>query len=339
MMHLSSRQTIASLSLLTLALTAANLFWGSVSIPTDEVLRILCGQEASRPSWTFIILQSRLPQAATALLCGAALSTAGLLLQTAFRNPLAGPSILGIDSGANLGVAVAMLLCGGRLTAGTFSLGGFLLTIGSALTGALAITVILLVLSSLLRGNATLLIAGIMVSYLTSSAISLLNYMATDEGVHSYIIWGMGHFGGVSLQRLPAFAIAISAGLAAAVCLVKPLNTLLLGDRYAANLGIPIRRTRTLLLCTTGLLTAVCTAFCGPIAFIGLSVPHLARMVTSTANHRTLLPCTLLIGASLTLLCNLVSTLPGESGLIPINVITPVLGAPVIIYVLLRQKN
>lgn len=327
------------LALLTALLFAANLFWGSVHIPAAAVWDILCGHETDKASWSFIIWENRLPQAVTALLCGAALSVAGLLLQTAFRNPLAGPSILGIDSGANLGVAIVLLLWGGSLTAGSFSLGGFLLVICAALTGALCITGLLLFFSTLLRSNVMLLITGIMISYLTSSAISLLNYMATDEGVHSYIIWGMGNFSGVSADRLPAFVTSLLIGLGGAFCLTKPLNALLLGDRYAENLGISIRRTRTLLLCTTGLLTAVCTAFCGPIAFVGLSVPHLARLLTGTANHRSLLPCTLFTGASLTLLCNLISTLPGESGLIPLNVITPVLGAPVIIYVILQQKG
>ncbi|MDE7379111.1 MAG: iron ABC transporter permease [Paraprevotella sp.] len=327
------------LAILTALLFAANLFWGSVHIPATAVWDILCGHETDKASWSFIIWENRLPQAVTALLCGAALSVAGLLLQTAFRNPLAGPSILGIDSGASLGVAIVLLLWGGSLTAGSFSLGGFLLVICAALTGALFITGLLLFFSTLLRNNVMLLITGIMISYLTSSAISLLNYMATDEGVHSYIIWGMGNFSGVSADRLPAFATSLLIGLGGAFCLTKPLNALLLGDRYAENLGISIRRTRTLLLCTTGLLTAVCTAFCGPIAFVGLSVPHLARLLTGTANHRSLLPGTLFTGASLTLLCNLISTLPGESGLIPLNVITPVLGAPVIIYVILQQKR
>lgn len=326
------------LTALTVLLFTANLFWGSVHIPASAVWDILCGRDTGKASWFYIVWENRVPQAITALLCGAALSVTGLMLQTAFRNPLAGPSILGIDSGANLGVAVVLLLWGGSLTAGPFNLGGFLLVVCAALTGALCITGLLLFFSTLLRSNVMLLITGIMLGYLTSSAISLLNYAATDEGVHSFIIWGMGSFSGVSADRLPAFALSLLLGLAGAFSLIKPLNALLLGDRYAENLGIRIRRTRTLLLCTTGLLTAVSTAFCGPIAFIGLSVPHLARLLLGTANHRSLLPCTLLTGASLTLLCNLICTLPGESGLIPLNVITPILGAPVIIYVILKQK-
>ncbi len=324
---------------LTLLLFAANIFWGSVSIPPAAVWHILCGGEPEKASWAYIIFENRLPQACTALLCGSALATAGLLLQTAFRNPLAGPSILGIDSGANLGVAVSMLWLGGTLTAGSFSLSGFLLVIAAALAGALGIMALLIFFSTLLRNSILLLITGIMMSYVTSSTISLLNYNATAEGVHSYVVWGFGSFANVSLERLPAFALTIGAGLALALTLIKPLNALLLGDRYARNLGVPLGRTRNLLLLTTGLLTAVSTAFCGPVSFIGLAVPHLARLLLGTDNHRSLLPATLLTGASLTLLCNLLSTLPGESGLIPINVITPVLGAPVIIYVILQQRR
>lgn len=323
---------------LTLILFAANIFLGPVAIPAPAVWDILCGDDSEKASWAYIILENRLPQACTALLCGSALATAGLLLQTAFRNPLAGPSILGIDSGANLGVAVSILWLGGTLTAGSFTLNGFLLVIAAALAGSAAIMALLLFFASLLRNGVMLLITGIMISYVTSSAISLLNYNASAEGVHSFVVWGFGNFGGVAADRLPAFALTVGTGLALAAALVKPLNALLLGDRYAHNLGIPIRRTRNLLLLTTGLLTAASTAFCGPVSFIGLAVPHLARLLSGTSNHRSLLPATMLTGASLALLCNLISTLPGESGLIPINVITPILGAPVVIYVILKQR-
>lgn len=323
---------------ITVTLFVANIFWGSLSIPPAAVWNILCGGEPEKTSWAYIIFENRLPQASTALLCGAALATAGLLLQTAFRNPLAGPSILGIDSGANLGVAVSMLWLGGSLTAGSFTLSGFLLVIVAALAGSFAIMALLLLFSSVLKNSIMLLITGIMIGYVTSSAISLLNYNASEEGVHSYVVWGLGNFGGVSVEQLPAFALTFGLGLVLAVALVKPLNALLLGDRYARNLGIPIRRTRNLLLATTGLLTAASTAFCGPISFIGLAVPHLARLLLGTANHRSLLPGTMLAGASLALVCNLLSTMPGESGLIPINVITPILGAPVVIYVILKQR-
>lgn len=326
------------LALTVMVLFVANLYYGAVSIPVSAVTDILFGGDAQRPAWSFIIWESRLPQAITATLCGAGLAAAGLMLQTVFRNPLAGPSILGIDGGANLGVAVAMLLLGGSFTAGAFSLGGFVLVIVAAMLGAWAVMALLIAFSRTLHSDTMLLITGVMIGYLTSSAIALLNYGATEEGVRSFMVWGLGSFANVTADRLPAFAITMSIGLAAAVAMVKPLNALLLGQRYAENLGIKIPRTRSLLLFTTGLLTATSTAFCGPIAFIGLAVPHMARLILSTSDHRRLLPATLLTGAALTLLCNLISTLPANT-LIPINVITPILGAPVVVYVILRHNR
>lgn len=319
------------------ALCLANLYWGSVHIPAGEVTKILRGGEAGRQAWAYIILENRVPQVITAMLSGAGLAAAGLLLQTALRNPLAGPNILGIDAGANLGVAIVMLLLGGSLTTGAFTLSGFVLVIVAAMLGAWAVMAVLLVFSRILRSDVMLLITGVMIGYLASSLISLLNYGATEEGVRSFMVWGLGSFSNVTLDRLPAFVGSMSLGLVLALMLVKPLNALLLGENYATNLGINVTRTRTLLLFTTGLLTATSTAFCGPIAFIGLAVPHLARLCLGTANHRTLLPVTLLIGAALALLCSILSTLPSQS-VIPINVITPVIGAPVVIWVLVRMK-
>ncbi len=319
-------------------LMTANVYFGAVNIPARAVTDILLGHEAERVSWNFIIWENRMPQTITALFSGAGLAASGLLLQTAFRNPLAGPSILGIDGGANLGVAVTLLLLGGSLTAGVFSLNGFLLVIIAAMAGAWAIMAILIIFSRLLRSNTMLLITGVMISYLTSSLISLLNYGATEEGVRSFMMWGLGSFANVTIDRLPAFVLTMSVGIIGSLLLIKPLNALLLGENYATNLGINVRRTRTLLLFCTGLLTATSTAFCGPIAFVGLAVPHIARLILGTADHRRLLPATLLTGACLALLCNLLSTLPADS-LIPINVITPVLGAPVVIWVIMRMKE
>ena len=319
-------------------LMTANVYFGAVNIPARAVTDILLGHEAERVSWNFIIWENRMPQTITALFSGAGLAASGLLLQTAFRNPLAGPSILGIDGGANLGVAVTLLLLGGSLTAGVFSLNGFLLVIIAAMAGAWAIMAILIIFSRLLRSNTMLLITGVMISYLTSSLISLLNYGATEEGVRSFMMWGLGSFANVTIDRLPAFVLTMSVGIIGSLLLIKPLNALLLGENYATNLGINVRRTRTLLLFCTGLLTATSTAFCGPIAFVGLAVPHIARLILGTADHRRLLPATLLTGACLALLCYLPSTLPADS-LIPINVITPVLGAPVVIWVIMRMKE
>lgn len=327
------------LSVLTILLVAANLLAGSVDIPAAEVWRILFGQPAGNDAWTFIVRESRLPLCMTALLCGAALASSGLMLQTAFSNPLADPSILGISSGASLGVALVMLAGGGTVAAGAFSFSGFFAAVLGALAGALLVMGVILGLSAMIRSNVMLLIAGIMIGYVVSSAISLLNFFATAEGVHSYMIWGMGNFGGVSLAQLPWFAGMVVAGLLLSVSLVKPLNALLLGERYAENLGVNVRRVRGLLLLATGWLTAVVTAFCGPVAFIGLAVPHVARLLLGTSNHNSLLPVTMLCGAVVALLCNLICLLPGEWGMIPLNAVTPVLGAPVIVYVIVRQRR
>lgn len=329
---------VIGLGAIILLLFAANLLVGSVSIPPAEVFRILLGGEGEKASWNFILWESRLPQALTALLCGGALAVCGLMLQTAFKNPLAGPDILGINSGASLGVALVMLLFGGSITAGAFSLSGFVSVLTGAFVGAMLVMALILFFSTLIKSNVMLLITGIMIGYIASSVIALLNFFATAEGVQSYMIWGLGNFGGVSLQQMPAFAAVTLLGLSGSLLLIKPLNALLLGERYAENLGVNVRRVRNGLLVVTGLLTAVTTAFCGPVSFIGLAVPHVARMVLGTANHRSLLPVTILCGGVVALLCNLLCTLPGEAGIIPLNAVTPFIGAPVIIYVILRQK-
>ena len=327
------------LTAIILILMAANLFFGSVNIPADAIISILTGGEVEKESWSFIVWEARVPQAITALLCGAALAGSGLMLQTAFNNPLAGPSILGINSGASLGVAMVMLLGGGTIATAGVTLSGFFSIVLGAFIGSMVVMGLILFFSTLIKSNIMLLITGIMIGYITSSAISLLNFFATAEGVHSYMIWGMGNFSGVSLEQMPYFASFTLAGLVLAILLIKPLNALLLGNRYAENLGVNIKRTRNLLLISTGILTAVTTAFCGPVSFIGLAVPHIARLLLGTSNHNSLLPVTLLTGSAVALLCNLICILPGESGIIPLNAVTPVLGAPVIIYVIINQRR
>lgn len=322
-----------------LLLLAANLVVGSVSIPLEAVVRLLLGDEVGPSSWHFILWEARLPQALTALLSGSALAVCGLLLQTVFRNPLAGTSILGVNSGAGLGVAVVMLLMGGGVSAGIFSCSGFLAVLGGAFVGAMLVMLLILFFSTFIRSNVMLLITGIMVGYLASSVVSLLNFFATAEGVQSYTLWGMGHFGGVSLARMPLYAGVVLLGLLGAFLLMKPLNALLLGERYAENLGVHVRRVRNVLLLVTGLLTAVTTAFCGPVLFIDLAVPHVARLLLSTANHRLLLPLTALCGGAVALFCNLLCVLPSGFGLIPLNVVTPLIGAPVVIYVIVSQRR
>ena len=314
----------------------ASLFIGAVHIPPDRVMDVLMGNTVD-DAVDYIILGSRLPQAVTALLAGAALAVSGLMMQTMFRNPLAGPSILGISSGANLGVALVMLLMGSTVTIGSLALSGYVSIIIGAFAGSILIMGLLILLSSVLRNDLMLIITGVLIGYLTSSVITLLNYSASAHGVQGYIMWGMGSFNSVSTGQLPAFAIIVAVGLLLSMLLVKPLNALLLGDDYARSLGIPIRTVRNLLLLATGILTAVTTAFCGPVAFIGLAVPHIARMIWRTDNHRVLMPATMLTGSAVALLCCIISVLP-SAGIAPINAVTPVIGVPVILYVLLRRR-
>lgn len=325
------------LTLVIVVLFILNLVMGSVSIPVEDTIRILMGEGSVKPSWQYIILESRMPQALTAILCGGALAASGLMLQTAFRNPLAGPSIFGINSGAGLGVALVMLFLGGSISAGSVSLSGFVAVLTAAFAGAMAVMTLIFFFSTIVRNHVMLLIIGIMIGYISNSAISLLNFFATDEGVRSYMVWGMGSFGGVSMRMMPVFASITLLGLVGCLLLIKPLNALMLGDRYAENLGVNIIRTRNWLLIVTGILTAVTTAFCGPIAFIGLAVPHITRLLLTTDNHRSLLPATILMGAVIALLCNLITVLPGETGVIPLNAVTPLIGAPVIIYVIIKR--
>lgn len=315
-------------------LLLASVFCGSVSIPFAETLRILTGR-GDNEAWQYIILYSRLPQAVTALLAGGALSASGLLLQTAFRNPLAAPDIFGVTSGASLAVALLMLVPG-FVYSGVV---GYLSSVLAAFVGAMAVTALLWMFSRMVRSSVVLIIIGIMVGYLCSSATTLLNAFATEEGVRSFVVWGMGNFSSVGLDELPVFATITVMATAATLLLIKPLNALLIGAQYAASLGINVRRTRTLLLVLTGLLTAVVTAFCGPVAFIALAVPHVARLVAGTADHRLLLPMTIVMGSAIALLCNVITTLPPDGVVLPLNAVTPLIGVPVIVYVLISKHS
>lgn len=322
-----------------LLLFILNIFIGSADIPARDVVRILTGNEHGHEGWQYIIMESRLPQAITAALCGASLAACGLMLQVAFRNPLAGPSVFGINSGASLGVAIVILLLGGSISTGSVSVSGFIAILLAAFAGAMAVMVVILLFSVIVRNNVMLLIIGIMVGYISSSAIALLNSLATQEGVQSYMIWGLGNFGGVTMSQMPVFATVTTLGLIGSLLLVKPLNALLLGEQYAENLGVRTTRVRNYLLVVTGIQTAVTTAFCGPVSFIGLAVPHIARILLDTDNHRSIMPATIITGMAVALLCNLICLLPGTGGVLPLNAVTPVIGAPVIIYVIIRRKR
>lgn len=319
---------------LVLVLFVAGLAMGSVSIPLSSVADILTGGNGGKDSWRYIVVESRLPQTLTALLAGGSLAVSGLLLQTAFRNPLAAPDIFGITSGASLMVALVTL--GGTL--GTLPLFlQHLTVVAAAFIGAMAVTIVIWMLGRMVRSNVVLIIIGIMVGYLASSAITLLNFFASEEGVKNYAVWGMGSFGNVSLEQLPFFATVCVLATASTLLLMKPLNALLLGERYAENLGINVKATRNALMLITGVITAIVTSYCGPVAFIALAVPHIARMVIRTQNHRQLLPVTILMGCVVALFCNVLTALPGEDGLLPLNAVTPLIGAPVIIYVILKR--
>lgn len=330
---------VTILILSTALLFLANILFGSVSIPADAVINILLGNESEKASWNYIVVESRLPQAITALLSGMALSVSGLMLQTAFRNPLADPSIFGISSGAGLGAAFVMLLFGGTMTAGQVSFSGYAAVFLGAFLGAMAVMAVVFAFSLLVRNSAMLLIVGIMIGYIASSAISLLNFFATEEGVKSYLVWGLGSFGGVSMRQLPLFTTVTILSLLSSLLLIKPLNIIQLGRSYAENLGIRTHVVRNCLLVITGILTAVVTSFCGPVSFIGLAVPHLSRMMIRTSHHGILMPVTMLTGSVVALFCNLISALPSSAGLIPLNAITPVLGAPVVIFVIMRKMR
>ena len=320
----------AALAAALLSLCCIGLMRGSVQIPLRDVVRILTGTFDGREAWRHIVLESRLPQTLTALLAGAALAVSGLMLQTLFKNPLAGPSILGISDGANLGVAVAMIWLGAA---------SYLSTILAALIGAGVVLLLILWFSRRVRGSVMLLIIGLMLGYLASSVISILNYHASADKVHQYVMWGMGDFSGVSLAKLPWLSGFVLVGLFGAWLLVKPLNAMLLGEAYAANLGVNVRRTRFRILLCTGVLTGVVTAFCGPISFIGLAVPHIARLLTGTDNHRHLLPVTLLCGSCVALLCSVLTVWPGSNHLLPLSAVTPIIGVPVILYVIINRRK
>ena len=316
-------------------LCVLDLLTGSVPLSLADVVQVFMGggDEMAR----FVVLESRLPQLVTALLAGAALSVSGLVMQTLFANPLADPALLGVNSGASLGAALALLLLGGSWTMGDTALAGVALTIVAAFVGACGVIALLTMCSHYLRGNLALLVVGVMLNFVLSAVISLLCFYASADGVRGFIVWGMGDFASVPLQRLPLMAVLVLLPTMLVLVCNRSLNALLLGTDYAANLGISVQRVRTWLLVLTGLLTATTTALCGPISFIGLAVPHLARMVCRTANHGQLVPHTWVLGAGVAVLSLILSHLPGERGVLPLAAITPFMGVPVVIYILLRR--
>jgi iron complex transport system permease protein len=332
-----------AMSLLLLALLGAfllSLFIGSVRIPLDEILGILLGATPERETWATIVLKFRLPKAVTAVLAGSALSVSGLQMQTMFRNPLADPFVLGINSGASLGVALVVLAVG--TTGGTLLAGlGFLSDFGIVVAASLGAGLVLLLVLGVARRveTMTLLILGLMFGYATSALVSVLLYFSIAERIQAYIAWTFGSFGGVTWSQMQVMAPTVLLGLAIAWLSAKPLNALLLGETYAQSLGLSVRRARLAVLVSASLMAGAITAFCGPIGFVGIAVPHLCRSLFSTSNHRQLIPATILMGGIVALLADLLAQLPGSQITLPLNAVTALFGAPVVTWVILRQRN
>lgn len=318
-----------------------NLVLGSVSIPLRAVWNILWGTGNESVIWLNIIWKSRVPQALTALVAGAGLSVSGLQMQTVFRNPLAGPSVLGISSGASMGVAFVVLLSGslgGVALSKLGFMGEIALTI-AAIAGSLSIMALIVFVSQKVRGNVTLLIIGVMIGYIANAVIGVLKFFSVEEDIRAYVIWGLGSFARVSGDQMTLFICIMVVLLPLSFLLVKTLNLLLLGDAYARNLGLNIKRARLLVITCSGVLVAIVTAYCGPIIFLGLAVPHLCRGMFRTSDHRILMPASLLAGASLALVCNLIARMPGFEGALPVNSVTALVGAPVVMSVLFNKRR
>ena len=342
-MHGSIKNTLLwSAILLTIIIFIfLNMVLGSIHIPLGIVWDIMTGKEGTPINWTNIIWKSRFPQILTAIVAGAGLAISGLQMQTVFKNPLADPSVLGISSGASLGVASIVLMSGtigGTALSNAGILGEVALTV-AAITGALAVMALIVLVSHRVKGNVTLLIIGVMIGYLANAIIGILKYFSVEEDVKAYVIWGLGSFSRVSGDQITTFICIMTILLPSSLLLVKTLNLLLLGDGYARNLGLNIRRARIAVIASAGVLTAIVTAYCGPIAFLGLAVPHLCRILFQTSDHRILMPASILMGAALALICNLIARMPGFEGALPVNSVTALIGAPIVASVLFRKRK
>ena len=333
------------LILLILSLFILNLLLGTVKIPVGEVIGILFSPPTAGGDGASvfhnIIWSSRVPQALTALMAGAGLAVSGLQMQTVFRNPLAGPSVLGISNGASLGVALVVLMSGslgGVALSRLGYLGDVAMSI-AAIVGALAVMTLIVWVARRVESGVTLLIIGVMIGYLANAIIGVLKFFSNEEDIKAYVVWGLGSFARVSGDQMVLFVVLMAILLPLSMLLVKTMNLLMLGDAYARNLGLNIQQARTLVILSSGVLVAIVTAYCGPIMFIGLAVPHLARALFRTSDHRILMPATLFCGAALALLCNLIARMPGFEGALPVNSVTALVGAPVIAAVLFRRKE
>lgn len=318
-----------------------NLLLGSVSIPLRAICEMLLGSEEHPVVWQNILWKSRVPQALTALVAGAALSVSGLQMQTVFRNPLADPSVLGVSAGASLGVAFVVLLSGaigGVALSRLGYLGEIALSV-AAIIGSLSVLALIVFISTKVKGNVTLLIIGVMIGYVANAIIGVLKFFSVEEDIRAYVIWGLGSFARVSGDQMLLFVTLMVLLIPLSFLLIKTMNLLLLGSNYARNLGLNIHRARLLVILSAGILVAIVTAYCGPIMFIGLAVPHLARAIFRSSDHRVLMPATVLIGATLALACNLIARMPGFEGALPLNSVTALIGAPVVASVLFRKRK
>ena len=340
-MKTNQRKTILfSILSLTLVLTLLlNLSLGQVAIPFKEVIKSLLGSNASKDTWEYIIINFRLPKAITAILVGIGLSISGLLMQTLFRNPLAGPYVLGLSSGSSLGVAFVILGAGALpLVLSDFLLSSYGIIIASCL-GSFAVLMLVLLISKFLRDTMTILIAGLMFSSFAGAIVSVLSYFSSAEKLQKFTFWSLGSIGNLSWQNIYLLMVAVFIGLLFSVFSIKSLDALLLGENYAKSLGLNIKKSRRLIILATSILAGSITAFAGPIAFIGLAVPHVAKLIFQTSNHRILFWSTILIGAIIMLFCDMVSQMPGCNFTLPINAITSIVGAPIVIWLLVRKKS
>jgi iron complex transport system permease protein len=325
---------------LCLGLIVLEIILGTVSIPPGDAIAILFGAESDHPSWEAIIRLSRLPRALTAILAGSGLALGGLLMQTFFRNPLAGPSVLGITSGSSLGVALFVLATGSMAEfVNVTGIGGSLSIAAAAWVGAMIILLLILGVSNRLSEPVTLVVFRLMIGYIVSAAVTVLQFESGKDALRVFVLWGMGSFEGLGSAELGLLALGTGLGLIISIVMIKHLNIMLLGEDEARSLGVPFMRIRIWMIIATGVLAGTVTAFCGPVAFLGLAVPHLARGLFKTSDHKIIVPGVLLVGCSLGLLCDLLSRMPWTQGGIPLNAVTGIIGAPVVIWVILKNRR
>jgi iron complex transport system permease protein len=316
-----------------------NISFGQVAIPIKETFKSLFGGQAEKETWEYIIVNFRLPKAITAILVGMGLSVSGLLMQTFFRNPMAGPYVLGLSSGSSLGVAFVLLGAGflPKLFS-QFLLSSYGIILASCL-GSLFVLLMILVVSQRLRDTMSILIIGLMFSSFTGAIVSVLSYFSTAEQLQKYTFWSMGSIGNLSWESILLLSISVAVGLLLSLLTLKPLDALLLGENYAKSMGLDLKKARYAIILATSILAGSITAFAGPIAFVGLAVPHLSKLLFQTSNHRILFVSTLLIGAIIMLFCDTISQMPGFDFTLPINAITSIVGAPVVVWLIVRKKS